>query len=106
MIDPMNMMRAGVVNMSDALLLEYAGRAGIGGVTTVQAAEACRLPNNTVHGCFVRLRELGLVCPPTRDTAKGRVNRHVLAPAGLALLQQSVVRVNGYEMQLPIKMHE
>ena len=102
MICPINLLRAGIVNMSDACLLECAGRAGITGVTTVEAVSATRIPHNTVHACFVRLRDVGLVLPPSRDTGQGRVNRHVISPMGLALLQAAD---GGFKpmTQLPIK---
>lgn len=87
MICPYNLLRHGIVNMSDAVLLECAGRAGMTGVTTVEASAGCRLPHNTTHACFVRLRGRGLVLPPSRDAGQGRVNRHVISPKGLALLQ-------------------
>lgn len=89
--------------MSDAALLVCAGRVGILGITTVDASGACRLPHNTVHGGFVRLRALGLVLPPSRDTSRGRVNRHVISPAGLALLQTGVPN-GGATIQLPIPL--
>lgn len=103
MIEPVNLLRAGIVNMSDAALLVCCGRAGIVGVTTVDAAGACRLPHNTAHHCLARLRELGLVCAPTRDTGQGRVNRHVIAPAGLALLQAPRETGAKPATQLPIE---
>ncbi len=87
MICPFNLLRNGIVNMSDAALLELCGRAGIIGVTTVEASETCRLPHNTAHGCLSRLRSLGLLMSPNRDPSPGRVNRHVISPNGLALLQ-------------------
>jgi hypothetical protein len=90
--------------MSDAALLETAARAGITGITTVDAAAACRLPNNTVHHCYVRLRDLGLVMPPTRDTGRGRVNRHVISPKGLGLLQAVPQKPAAPATQLPIEL--
>jgi hypothetical protein len=104
MICPFNLLRNGIVNMSDATMLECAGRAGITGITTVQASEAARIPHNTVHSCMVRLRDLGLVLPPSRDTGQGRVNRHVISPKGLALLQAAPY--GGFKpcTQLPIKL--
>lgn len=90
--------------MSDAAMLLATGRSGITGITTVHAAEAARLPHNTAHGCFVRLRELGLVCPPTRDTGPGRVNRHVISPKGLALLQLPAEAAGTRSRQLPMKL--
>lgn len=73
--------------MSEAALLLACGRAGITGITSVDGAEAARLPRSTTTSCFVRMRALGLIMTPTRDTSKGRRNRHVITPKGLALLQ-------------------
>jgi hypothetical protein len=104
MICPFNLLRHGIVNMVDAAMLECCGRAGILGVTTVQAASACRVPHNTAHGSLLRLRELDLVMPPTRDTGQGRVNRHVISPKGLSLLQAAPIGGFKPAVQLPINL--
>ena len=96
--------RAGLREIGMAALLELAGNCGTAGITTTDAAEAPRMAEQTAHLHFSKLVQAGLIHRPTRDTGRGRRNRYVIAPAGLALLQRLepvVLPASQIPLQLP-----
>ena len=70
--DPLTFMRAGLVTLSQAVVLVHVGRTGLQGARVETICDGTGLNYNTIYAIFNKLLDLGLVTRFSRSNAQGR----------------------------------